>query len=227
MKFIIPILFLSLFAPFSAEWDLALAHYFYENSFASNELWTFLFLYGPIPANITAAGGLILLIGSLFYKPIVPYRKILLLLTMTLAIGSGLIAHAMLKDNWGRPRPRQVIEFGGKYTFHPFYKPNFSGGRAFVHDNDILRSFPCGHCTMGFYFFALALAFRRLGRNKLSLCTYFFAFSLGILLSISRMAVGGHYLSDTLVSLVIMWLTASSLDAILFKKGEPIAVLNS
>ena len=42
-----------------------------------------------------------------------------------MAIGVGLFTHILLKDHWGRPRPKQVTQFGGTQEFHPFYKPNF------------------------------------------------------------------------------------------------------
>lgn len=223
MKFIIPLIILILFIPFSASWDLALSHYFFENgSFSTHEFWPYIYDYGVIPAQITTAAAFCCLIASYFVKKIAPYRRIFLLLVLTLVIGSGLIAHALFKDHWGRPRPKQITEFGGIYPFFPFYKPNFLGSHVVTHPEnaDRLRSFPCGHCTMGFYFFALALALRRLERKKLSIAVFVFALILGGILSIMRIAMGGHFLSDTLASLIIMWLTAVTLDALLFKKRE-------
>ena len=41
-------------------------------------------------------------------------------------VGAWLIIDFALKDHWGRPRPRQVKEFGGMQEFRPYYgKPNF------------------------------------------------------------------------------------------------------
>lgn len=219
MKFVIAALLLLFFAPFSRDLDLSVSSYFYatETGFSTHPLWLFLYEYGPYLANITAGAALLLLIGSYFAKKLVSYRKIFLLLVLTLLIGSGLIAHGLLKDHWGRPRPRQITEFGGKYPFFPFYKPNFLGSQIVEKNADILRSFPCGHCTMGFYFLALGIAFRRLSKKRLSLFAYAFAFAFGILLSIARIAMGGHFLSDTLVAFVVMWLTAESLDKLIFR----------
>src|SRR5262249_18536369 len=36
-----------------------------------------------------------------------------LFLAICLAAGPGLVANAVLKDHWGRARPKQVAEFGG------------------------------------------------------------------------------------------------------------------
>ena len=77
-----------------------------------------------------------------------------------MVVGAGFIVHTALKDHWGRPRPKQIIAFGGEQTFRPFYSPNF------FHQPEPSKSFPCGHCTMGFYFFAVAFALRRSGYRR-------------------------------------------------------------
>ena len=127
-------------------------------------------------------------------------------LLLSLALGAGLIAHTLLKDRWGRPRPRQVAEFGGHQQFRPYYLPNF------FHQPEPSKSFPCGHCTMGFYFFAVALVCQRQGWRWGAIFSYFLAFFLGILLGVTRMAQGGHFFSDILVSALLMWWVASLLD---------------
>ncbi len=42
-----------------------------------------------------------------------------LFLGICLGVGPGLIANLMLKDQWGRARPKHVVEFGGSKTFTP------------------------------------------------------------------------------------------------------------
>jgi hypothetical protein len=44
-------------------------------------------------------------------------RPLLLFVTLTIAIGPGLVANVVLKDNWGRARPHQIVEFGGTKRF--------------------------------------------------------------------------------------------------------------
>ena len=129
-----------------------------------------------------------------------------LALVLTIILGAGFITHTLLKDHWGRPRPKQVTEFGGSQPFRPFYSPNF------FHQPHPSKSFPCGHCTMGFYFFALALVLKRLGYRKGYYFTFAFALVFGITLGISRMAQGGHFLSDVLAAGLIMWITAYLCD---------------
>src|SRR5690606_16584088 len=42
-----------------------------------------------------------------------------LFLAACLAAGPGLVANLVLKDNWGRARPKHVVEFGGTKAFTP------------------------------------------------------------------------------------------------------------
>lgn len=42
-----------------------------------------------------------------------------LFLAVCLAAGPGLVANLVFKDQWGRARPRHVVEFGGSRTFTP------------------------------------------------------------------------------------------------------------
>ena len=75
---------------------------------------------------------------------------------------------------------------------------------------------------MGFYFFSLALVFKRWGRRGLFYAAMAFSFALGIALGITRMAQGGHFLSDVLATALIMWLTAYACDWLAYsvEKGK-------
>ncbi len=201
-EILIPILMWIAFTPWSAELDLKTSHFFYEGkAFVSHPFWDWLYIYGLWPAwTLTglALMGLILSFSKAYYF----LRKPCLYLILSFAVGSGLIIHATLKDHWGRPRPRQVIEFGGKQNFRPYYQPNIGN------QPEPSKSFACGHASLGFYFFSLAL----LGKIYQMRRMYWFgiglAWGLGILLSIARIAQGGHFLSDTIASALIMWVTA-------------------
>jgi membrane-associated PAP2 superfamily phosphatase len=65
---------------------------------------------------------------------------------------------------------------------------------------------------MGFYFFSLYFLGKRIEKKWLMWWGIFLAFFLGTLLSWARMAQGGHFLSDNIVSLLIMAGTAYVLD---------------
>lgn len=197
------LLFLIFYVPLSAYLDLKVTHYFYNKGlFQTNTFLESIYHYGIIPGWILAGLATLGFILSFFYQEFAKRRRDFLLIILTLALGSGLIGHALLKDHWGRPRPKQTIEFGGAQAFRPFYSPNLS------EQPEPSKSFICGHCTMGFYFFSVF--FLGLYHQKKAL-TYFgliFALFLGGLLSYARVAQGGHFLSDIVMAALIMWWTA-------------------
>lgn len=219
-KWIWPTLLILLITPFSPWLDLEISWFFYTHSndpvehFMSHPILNFLFEFGPLAANLTALFAAIVLILSYIFKNIRKWRNPCLVLVLTYAMGAGLLINGGFKEYWGRPRPKQIEEFGGTQAFRPYYKPNF------FHQPQPSKSFTCGHCAMGFYFFALALVGRRLKNNKLETFGLILAFSLGILLSAARIMQGGHFLSDTLFSALIMWYAALAIDWLVYK-GEP------
>ncbi|MBA2368092.1 MAG: phosphatase PAP2 family protein [Candidatus Protochlamydia sp.] len=207
-----PLLLLILLTPFSAYLDLTFANWSYQgNEFSTSPLLKFIFHYAIYPAWIVVGFSAFGLIGSYFYTPLTYSRRPFLYLLLVLAIGSGLIIHAILKDNWGRPRPRQVEEFGGKQSFRAYYEPNL------FNPVEPSKSFPCGHCSMGFYFFTFVFLGKYYRRPLLSFLGWGLAFGLGGALSFARMAQGGHFFSDVLISALIMWLTALIIYHFLFK----------
>lgn len=209
LYWLLPIALLILISPFTPALDLAMARYFYAHGqFVSTPFEDFIFSYAVYPAF--GVGFLALGIWPLSYF-IPSWRRWsapCAVLVLSMALGAGFIAHTLLKDRWGRPRPRQVVEFGGVQPFRPYYEPNF------FHQPEPSKSFPCGHCTMGFYFFALALVCQRQGLRWGAWLSYFLALFLGIVLGVTRMAQGGHFFSDVLVSAILMWLIACFFDRI-------------
>ncbi len=209
----LPVLAMIAVTPFVSSWDLAIARFYYRDHFAGTAFYDFMFDYGPWPALALSVAAAIVLVLSYCFKAWRRWREPAWVLVLTSAIGAGLIVHVILKDHWGRPRPKQVIEFGGQQVFRPYYSPNF------FHQPESSRGFPCGHCTMGFYFFAAALVCQRLSWRTLSYLSYALAIALGIALSFTRMAQGGHFLSDALITALIMWLSAGFFDWLVFRKG--------
>jgi len=144
--------------------------------------------YGNIPALIVSIGGLLLFIFSFSKAAILRFRLIGSYLVLAMIIGPGLIANTILKDNWGRPRPREIVNFGGNYAYEePLSIDTSSPG----------KSFPCGHATTGFYFFALALVLRK-WRPRLANGVLLFAVVWGTVIGWIRIGMGGHFASDVL-----------------------------
>jgi len=139
-------------------------------------------------------------------------RKVLYLL-MVLIIGAGLIVNVILKDNFGRARPRDVEEFGGTKQFTP----------AFVisdecHDN---CSFSSGEGAGAFYSLSLALAFSR--RREMLLA----GIAFGGVVSLGRIAAGAHFFSDSVVSFFVMLLVTDVLYYYMFVPGASLRARGS
>ncbi len=218
LLWVIPILLVALLAPFTPYLDLTIERYFYAlgegnvEHFVVHPVFEFIYNYGVIPSWIVAIPAMIILVLSYLIKSWKPWRSHALYLVITLAIGAGFIVHAALKDHWGRPRPKQVIEFGGIQEFRPFYEPNF------FHQPEPSKSFPCGHCSVGFYFFSLVFLGWRLRKRWITNTGWIVGIGLGIALGITRMAEGGHFFSDVIITALIMWLTALACDWLIYEE---------
>lgn len=213
---LLPILLMLAITPFTPWLDLAFARSFYTEGadgahFYSHPALEFIYVYALVPGQITV----ILALSALLLSYVVPrqftWRPPALCLVLTLAVGAGFITHTLLKDHWGRPRPRQVVEFGGQQDFRPFWRPNF------FRQPEPSKSFPCGHCTMGFYFFTFIFLGKRYRKRWLVYAGIALSAVIGITLGLTRMMQGGHFLSDVLVSALIMWLTAFVIDRLIFE----------
>jgi lipid A 4'-phosphatase len=127
-----------------------------------------------------------------------------MLLAVALFVGPGLVANLMLKDNWGRARPRDVIEFGGKKPFTPALVPASQCQRncSFV-SGEASSMFTAG--------FAAAMVWPQ-ARAALLVG----GVAAGLAAGLVRMAQGAHFLSDIVFAGVFMALTVSILHVLMF-----------
>lgn len=186
--------------------DIRIASWFADDDhrFHAPSWCLFVYNYGLLPGQILFFGSLFVAFAAFCVR----HRKIALsslYLVLTLVLGSGCIGN-VCKQFWPRPRPKQTILFGGTFPFQPFFRPYPK------QPTKKLRSLPSGHATMGFYFVSLYFLGRRMRMKWLEKSGLILAFSLGIILAWARMAQGGHFLSDNIVSFVIMIGTAYLLD---------------
>ncbi len=120
------------------------------------------------------------------------WRRYGVFLLLSVAIGPGLLVNTVFKDHWNRPRPRDVVEFGGPLRYRPAPLPGGEGG----------ASFPCGHCSVGFLFAAGWWTWRR-RRPALAWGSLALGIAAGFALGLGRMAAGGHFLSDVIWSALL------------------------
>lgn len=183
------------------EIDLGLTALFFdpETGFHMNDNLAVQVIYNVfryMPAFLLPAM-LIMLVAPWFVKSLKGTRKYTSFLLLVLLVGPGIVVHPILKDNWDRPRPRDVQEFGGQYEFQPAFIPGENGGKN--------KSFASGHGAMGFYFMAFAWVFRKR--------RYFVAgLAIGAVVSMGRIVQGGHFISDVLTAGFIVYFTCQLLS---------------
>lgn len=167
--------------------------------------WNFLYELDRWPAIAMATGGVsAALIGCIYRQRRNWIRPGVFLFTLLL-LGPGLIVNTIFKDYWGRPRPREVVQFGGNKEFlQPWQKGVAHKG----------RSFPSGHSSAAFYLSAPYFVFRR-GRPRAANLWLAGGLLFGIFMSIARIIQGGHFLSDTLWAWGMVHICAFTLAALL------------
>jgi membrane-associated PAP2 superfamily phosphatase len=157
--------------------------------------------YAGIGAALMALVALALIVRSYFVDHWRRQRVHLLYLLLVIAIGPGLVVNAALKELWGRPRPRQVQEFGGWLPYRSIVQPD-KPGRG--------KSFPCGHCSASFTVVALYFIWRRRHR-ALAAGSLGVAVFLGGGMSAARVLSGAHFPSDALMAGALVFIVAAFL----------------
>ncbi len=130
-------------------------------------------------------------------------------LALVLIVGPGLIANTLLKDNWARPRPMHVVEFGGPDQFTPVLARSGACERN--------CSFISGEASSIFAigFAAVLLARRRRAAWMAG------AVAAGSTIGLIRIGEGGHFLSDVIFAGVIMALVVAFLHWLVFEVVAP------
>jgi lipid A 4'-phosphatase len=167
---------------------------------------------------VTALAGLAI---SLYVKGpwfgLVPSKW--LFLVLCLAIGPGLMSNVVLKDNWGRARPSQIVEFGGKKKYTP----------PVTIANQCPRncSFVAGEAsTVYATFFAAAFMFPLLAGGMIAS-----GIVAGFVAGLIRMSQGAHFLSDVIFAGVAMAIIVALIELVFeaiersrgAKPGDPLA----
>jgi lipid A 4'-phosphatase len=178
--------------------DLWFSNLFYEsgNGFPIGRLGAFIALrnLGNGLTWLVAIG----LISVLLVKLALPWRPSLvsprdtLFILSTLALGPGLVVNLIFKNHWGRPRPTAIGYFHGD---HPFI------GVWQISDGCTSNcSFVSGEASSAIWLLTLVVLLPQRWRSL----AVKILIGLAVLLSLNRVAMGGHFLSDVLLS---WWLT--------------------
>ncbi|MEW6992155.1 phosphatase PAP2 family protein [Colwelliaceae bacterium 6441] len=181
---------------FFSSFDLWLTSQFWspESGFYLKDSWwatTVYIIFRHMPNYLVP----LLLVGMIFpyfikrYKPI---QKKANFLFLVLLIGPGVIVHLVFKENWDRPRPRDVVQFQGEKTFSPAFLIADQPGNN--------KSFISGHAAMGYFFISFAWLMRK--RRY-----FWFGIIIGSVVSFGRIVQGGHFLTDVLTSGFVVYFT--------------------
>ncbi len=161
---------------------------------------------------------LLIVLAIVFYrknkqaKPDTDYKSyhkkwIYSFLLASLLLGPGLFVNEVLKNNSiGRARPVDIQEFNGPDTYTAAFE--YSG------QCDTNCSFVSGHASMGFYFIALGWLLR-------SRRAFYFGLGIGIIVGLTRIVQGGHFLSDTIFAFWVVYFTNLALGKA-FKLENPL-----
>lgn len=174
-----------------------------------NAVFTFVHDYIGVLAWLVALMALLSMVTSFFLDRLKPIRPVAAYGLLLLLLGPGLVVNVLFKDQWGRARPGQTVEFGGTQQFTP----------AWVVSDQCRKncSFVCGDASIGFSLVGAAFVSRR--------PRPWFHASLGFggALGLMRMAQGGHFLSDVIFSFLAVWFTAWALSRVFARLGWPLA----
>ena len=118
-------------------------------------------------------------------------------LALVSALGSWLLINLLLKEHWGRARPREVTEL--VTTAHHHFSLALVPADQCFHN----CSFTSGHAASGFVIMAVGLMGSVATRRRWLLA----GLVMGALASAGRVVQGAHFLSDTLFAGVAIWAT--------------------
>ena len=149
----------------------------------------------------TVVAALVAVLGALMVRPASWFMKPSegLYVLAVYALGPGLIVNAILKNSIGRARPRNLAEFGGSLDFTPVWQ----WGGACTRN----CSFSSGEAAAAAAIMALVFVVPRQDRLPLGIGLL----ALAATVSAARIAAGGHFLSDVLISWIIVLLTIIAL----------------
>lgn len=188
-------------------WDLQFTRHFFRQGqgfpIGKMEPWRFLYRFGEWPATILTVGAALVLVAGFVRPALARYRRQALFLVLLTIIAPGLLVNSLFKNNWGRPRPRDVDQFGGTMAFHQPWQPGPAPKNA---------SFPAGHPTAAFYMSAPYFILRK-KRPRQARIWLWGGFVFGCIMGAARIIQGGHFLSDVVWSAGFVYLTALLLAA--------------
>lgn len=203
IEFLIPLILtvVLIVLTFQFDLDLVISRQFFDST---NGSWPwkqsyaidFVYSYGPLLPFIIFIGALIQLILSFIFPRFLVKRLKSSFIVISILVVPLFLTHSVIKEAWKRPRPRDTIEFAGNHKFHQLFEiadHSFKG-----------KSFTSGHAAAGFVLTFLFFLYKKRSR-KLAYIFLTGSILFGCWISFARIAVGGHYFTDTYFAFVLCW----------------------
>ena len=163
--------------------------------------WNMLYQWAAAPAVLLGAAALAVLLTGFWARKYATWRKEAVFILLLLALGPGLLINVLLKEEFGRARPREIVEFGGSQQFTPFWQPGKAGTNS---------SFPSGHAAIAFAALAPWFVLREKQRRA-AVLFLILGLLFGACVGIARMLQGAHFFSDILWAGGLVYLVGSLL----------------
>jgi membrane-associated PAP2 superfamily phosphatase len=146
---------------------------------------------------ILGVGGLVVFCSGFFKKEFLPYQSKALILFLSISLVPVIVA--ALKGTTNLYCPNQLSLFNGNKPYKRLlntYPQEFNADR-------VGKCYPAGHASGGFSLLSL---YYILKRRELGLII---GLGLGWIMGFYQILSGSHFISDTIMSMLIAWLTVS------------------
>ncbi|MEX0840683.1 MAG: phosphatase PAP2 family protein [Xanthobacteraceae bacterium] len=135
----------------------------------------------------------------------IPGRAVIFL-AGSLALGPGLLVNVVFKDHWHRPRPVQVVEFGGGKAYVDWWNPT---GAC-----ETNCSFASGETASAAWMAAPAMLAPAPWRAAALVAVAIFTATI----SLSRMSVGAHFFTDVVFGALMAMLAVWAMYALMYDR---------
>lgn len=122
------------------------------------------------------------------------YRRPLKILLLSLLVVPSVVG--ALKAVTDMPCPRNFADFGGELPYFKLLQHHLTGAEHFA-------CFPAGHASGGFALLALVFFFAGKWQQWLAAVA---PLTVGWVMGLYKMAIGHHFLSHTIISMLLAWL---------------------
>ncbi len=184
--------------------DLLLQNYFYDMQLHTwlvnddNVLLDLIFYSGIKKIYIAFALALLTSLVFFYKRPLIQhYKQGIIIVLLSLIIVPSTVS--LLKASTNVACPKHLTLYGGDYP----YVSVLDAYPSDFHQEKKVKCFPAGHASGGFALMALFFLFKSKKNKRIALVS---AITIGWGTGSYKMLIGDHFLSHTIVTMVIAWL---------------------